>query len=66
MFAKIRCTKQVCMGLFSIDEGTVWDIEGVKYNAALNCSEIHIAESDRDKVWAEIPDKILASCFELV
>lgn len=59
----IKCTKRVTMGLFSIEEGTVWTVEGIKYG---NISKVRIREKNNSSVWVEIPQSILAECFELI
>ena len=58
-------TERVPLGFFAIDVGSVWNVEGVKYNDDLKKSVVHISEKGYENVWAEIPQKLLANNFEL-
>lgn len=51
------------MGLFSVEEGTVWTVEGIKYG---DIAKVRIREKNNPSVWVEIPQSILAECFELI
>lgn len=68
--AIVKCTKRVSVGLFSVEEGTIWLIEGIKYNTDKAKSIVHIREKAEDsiksEVWVEISQAILAECFELI
>lgn len=59
----IKCVKRVCLGLFSIDEGTRWNIKGIKYDADMKKSMVCIKEKDQAGAWVELPQSILAECF---
>lgn len=65
VIATVRCTERVPLGFFAIDVGSVWNVEGVKYNDDLKKSVVHISEKGYENVWAEIPQKLLANNFEL-
>ena len=60
----VKCAKRVCSGLFSIDEGTRWNIKGIKYDADIKKSMVFIDEKDQTDAWGEIPQNILAECFK--
>lgn len=61
----IKCTKRIPMGFFAINVGTLWKLSGVAYDEIPKKSIVRITEQNEDGVWAEIPQSVLAECFEL-
>ena len=63
---KIKCTSYLSLGLFAIDEGSLWVIDGIKYNKDKKNSVVRILEQNSESpMWAEIPQVILAEYFEI-
>lgn len=65
VISRVKCTKRVSLGLFAIDEGTSWNVEGVRYDGDPKRSMVHLCEADPGRAWAEVPQDILAECFAI-
>lgn len=60
----VACSQPISFGLFAVNEGSLWKIDGIKYNDSAQESMIHMTECGTD-VWIEIPQKLLAERFAI-
>lgn len=65
----VICDKRLSIGLFSIDEGSVWDIKGIKYSGG-DVKEAIVRLKERidvyfEPVYVAIPQGLLALHFKL-
>ena len=65
----VVCDKQLSLGLFSIDEGSIWDIKEIKYSCG-DVKESTVRLKERidgfyEPMYIEIPQSFLAPHFKL-
>ena len=61
----VACSRAISFGLFAINKGSLWKIDGVKYKGSVQESMIHMTECGTG-VWIEIPLTLFAERFAIV
>lgn len=63
---KVECIKRLSFGLFSIEPGSTWVIDGIKYDRVPMSCSMRLSEYKNDGMWVEIPQKLFADSFSKV